>query len=71
MTIPLDIPVVARAVTLGKKRGILRLPGAIVEAAAKIHSLLPVSRSAEDFPAAPLGARAPYRLPAEWPPIGK
>lgn len=59
--IAVDNAVANRAVEIRKDRKI-RLPDAIIWAAAQVNSLLLVSRNTKDFPADEPGIRLPYEI---------
>jgi predicted nucleic acid-binding protein len=59
--IELDSEVAERAVSLRRRHGI-KLPDAIIWAAAEVHSLLLVTRNTKDFGEDAPGVRVPYVL---------
>jgi predicted nucleic acid-binding protein len=59
--IELDSGIAERAVALHRKHGI-KLPDAVIWAAADIHSLLLVTRNTKDFDEDAPGVRVPYVL---------
>lgn len=59
--IAVDSAIANRAVEIRKTRRV-RLPDAIIWAAAQVHSLLLVSRNTKDFPADEPGVRVPYKV---------
>jgi predicted nucleic acid-binding protein len=59
--IELDSEIAERAVSLRRKHGI-KLPDAIIWAAADVHSLLLVTRNTKDFGEDTPGVRVPYVL---------
>jgi len=59
--ISLDESIAERAVHLRRNRKI-RLPDAIIQASAQVHSLLLISRNTKDFPAHEPGVRVPYQV---------
>jgi predicted nucleic acid-binding protein len=60
--IGLDGTIAERAVMIRREKRI-RLPDAIIQATAQVHSLLLVSRNTRDFPEDDPSVRIPYRLP--------
>lgn len=58
---PIDDAVAELAVSLRQARK-LKLPDAIIQATAGVHSLLLVTRNEKDFPDSLPGVRIPYRL---------
>jgi predicted nucleic acid-binding protein len=59
--IGLDSKIADRAVTIRKARHV-RLPDAIIQATAEVHSFILVTRNTRDFPKKEPGIRIPYRL---------
>jgi len=59
--ISIDAAIAERAVYIRQNKKI-RLPDAIIQASAQVHSLLLVSRNSKDFPANEPGVRVPYRV---------
>jgi predicted nucleic acid-binding protein len=59
--VDIDGAVAERAVTV-RRGGRIRLPDAIVQASAEVHSMLLVTRNTRDFDAASPSVRVPYSL---------
>lgn len=57
--VPVDRSVARRAVDI-RRRDRVRLPDAIIRAAADVHGALLVTRNTKDFPAGDPGVRIPY-----------
>ena len=59
--VEIDAQVAERAVLI-RRGGRIRLPDAIIQASAEVHSLLLVTRNTRDFDAASPSVRIPYTL---------
>lgn len=59
--IAIDAPIAGRAVEIRRSRRI-KLPDAIIQASAEVHSLLLVTRNTKDFDESSSGVRIPYQF---------
>lgn len=59
--LPIDADVAELAVSIRKARR-LKLPDAIIQATASVHTMLLVTRNEKDFPRDAPGVRMPYRI---------